>query len=48
MQQPLSTSATGSDSNTSDLFRDGCKAIMSILVILTNDCGKLKVLLDMK
>lgn len=27
-------------SETGDIFRDGCKTIMSILVILTNDCGK--------
>jgi hypothetical protein len=26
-------------SDTCDIFRDGCKTIMSILVILTNDCG---------
>lgn len=24
---------------TCDIYRDGCKTIMSILVILTNDCG---------
>ena len=29
------------NSSTCDLFRDGCKTIMSILVILTNDCGKI-------
>ena len=28
------------NSNTCEIFRDGCKAIMSILVILTNDCGE--------
>lgn len=27
-------------SDTGDIFRDGCKTIVSILVILTNDCGK--------
>lgn len=26
-------------SDACDIFRDGCKTIMSILVILTNDCG---------
>ena len=25
--------------NNWDIFRDGCKTIMSILLILTNDCG---------
>jgi hypothetical protein len=40
MQQNSLTS--GSHANASDLnmLRDGCKTIMSILVILTNDCGK--------
>jgi len=27
-------------SDSADIFRDGCKTIMSILVILTNDSGK--------
>lgn len=29
------------DTKPIDLFRDGCKTIMSVLVILTNDCGRL-------
>jgi hypothetical protein len=51
MQQHSSnseSSATGKNSNTCDLFRDGCKTIMSILVILTNDCGKFGALINIK
>jgi len=51
MQQHSSISesrATGSDSNAGDLFRDGCKTIMSILVILTNDCGKYEAGLQLR
>jgi len=33
------TSSNEKPSDTCDIFRDGCKTIMSILVILTNDCG---------
>ncbi|UJR14881.1 hypothetical protein I4U23_001865 [Adineta vaga] len=41
LQQELSkntATANTEDSNSCNIFREGCKAIMSILVILTNDC----------
>ncbi len=49
MQQNSSNSESCSTGNVpNDLFREGCKTIMSILVILTNDCGKFEELIDMK
>lgn len=30
---------TETNMNAHNVFRDGCKTIMSILVIVTNDCG---------
>jgi hypothetical protein len=47
-QNPITTASSrktddsnkSKPSDTCDIFRDGCKTIMSILVILTNDCGE--------
>ncbi|CAF0816689.1 unnamed protein product [Adineta steineri] len=38
INQTSTTATNVKDTNSYDMFREGCKAIMSILVIITNDC----------
>ena len=39
-QTTTDDSSKGKVSDTCEIFRDGCKTLMSVLVILTNDSGK--------